>query len=224
MVNRLRDLVIDRVALVGLGDDPDAQVLLWKARRRPEEEGDVENAENMEKENGMLRAIRELAERRERTEAVMHDIRQRADAQLDPTGAKTLTKAEAAVATLRSAVEAYMDRHPGRIGHETTSAMALNAIASTAEGRGMIAAVKAEGASADEVLRKAFGMPELEEEPEPEPTAAERRLEELAKARARTSARPWESELADLVRTDEGRAAIAEHGAEFVKRAAAFAS
>lgn len=204
MARRLLDLVIERVALVPAGDDPEAQILLWKARR-PEEE------EAVEKENGMLRAIRSLGERRERATAIMQDVGRRADALLDPTGTEKVTKAEAAVAALRSAAERDLDRRPvDRSGRPRTIERALNDLASTRQGRVLMEAVRSEGAAADKVLRKELAMPEPEETPEPTPTAAEKRLEELAKARAKTSGLPWERELVEVTKTAEGRAILVD--------------
>ncbi|MGH2634978.1 MAG: hypothetical protein ACRDHU_02355 [Actinomycetota bacterium] len=182
LIRRLRDLVIDRVALVPAGDDPEARIVLWKAKRT--KRGPM----GPETERKVLAAIGALGERRERTTAATEDVRRRAEALLG-SGGTDVEKAATAVATLEAMVEKYVDRHPGRPGHETTGAMGLNAIASTPEGRAAMEAVRAEGAPADKLFRKAFAMPEPEQEPEPIRTGGQERLEQLARTVAKAEGR-----------------------------------
>jgi hypothetical protein len=208
LTRRLRDLVIDRVALVGAGDDPDAQVVLWKAKDAPREKGGA-----VKNETGMLRAIRALGEQRERSEATWDDVRRRADALLDPTGKEAMAKADVAAREVYELAQRERDRQAA-LGRDVSIEQALAKVVTSAEGRRAMGAVAAKGAAGQAAVRKAFAMPEAEEPEEPEPTVAERRLEELAKARARTSGRSWESELVEVVKTADGRAILGDVAAE----------
>jgi hypothetical protein len=194
-LTRLVDLVIDRVAFVHAGDDPGAQVVLWK--RRPEDR----------KEETMGRSALEEYRR----ELAVH----RGSGRSSTGGSEVadVKKAQALAAGVHELAEAER-RRQAILGRDVSIEKALSIVSGTPEGRRAMAAVHAQGRAGDLAFRKAFAMPEPEAQEQPEPTAAERRLEELSKVRARTSGRPWQSELVEVVKTPEGRAILGDVAAE----------
>lgn len=213
MVTMLRNLTIDRVAFVPAGDDPDAQVVLWKAKDAAREGG-----EPMRKENGMLAAVRALGEGTDRVAAMAEGTRARADALLARGRGGSVSKAEDAAARLHALAQREIDRRPhdGR-GREVTVEMALAKVIGTPEGRRAMNAVRAEGPPGDAAVRKLFSMPS-NDEPEATPTRGELELEALAKARARASGRTWQAELATLAREPRGRELVEKHRTELAAR------
>lgn len=199
------------MSLVPEGDDPQAVVTLWKARATPTTKGDGMSTT-------LHDAIDSLRLLRERTEALNAETKARADAMLDATGKGRLSKADDAARALRAAVEKYIDRHPTDArGRDITPEMALAAVSRTREGRRLVEAVRAEGTAGDAALRKAFAL-DPPNEHTPTPTRAERELEAVAKALARSSGRPWQAELAALVREPQGRELVEKHDAEAARR------
>lgn len=209
-LTRLRDLVIKRVAFVGAGDNPEARVVIWKERP----EGGPTMGADVTK--NALEALRARSEGAQRTADAASA---RATRLLGGPSVET-TKADTAAERLHGLVEKYIDRHPTtRDGRDMTPEMALDRVSSTPEGRRAIAAVREAGREGQEAFEKISGG-DVVEKPEPIATRGEERLDSMAETVAKAKQISKEQALIEVIETDAGRAAYAEHRQEVAARSA----
>ena len=218
MPERLHGLVINRVAFVPKGDNPEAEILIFKeapevspaARFRtlanraiglPETD---EKGEQMDANSALLIKAAEV-----RADAA--EARARAAELMVKSGSGGgVAKADAVAGELMRLVKEDLQVVPlDRYGKRRTTEQALAAVVQTPAGRAAQRAIAELGREGDQAVRKAFGHVQPEE-PSREPSRGEQKLRAMASSYAADHGISKEQAMARVMKTPEGQAAYAD--------------
>jgi hypothetical protein len=221
-LKRLRGLVINRVAFVPKGDNPEAEILLFKAA--PEESGasgfrELANQaiglpgsdtkeEQMDAQSAVLIKAAEVRATAAEARAVAAEAMAKASSGLSSGG--TVAKADAAAGELMRLVKEDLQLAPfDRHGKRRTREQALAVVVRTPEGRAAKLAIDELGKDGQHAVQKALGHVRPEQ-PTREPSLGEKKLRAMADAHAAEHGITKEQGMLAVMRTPEGKAAYAE--------------